>query len=279
MDSVAGKVQKYSGSVSVSAAVQSGTGMPTDLARLVGKYVDYSPVFAELILNDSGMVLDCEHNKEIVDALAAALEDPDCPQQVSEYINKTYHQSQLRQLMGAERAKSDASLIEVEVDMTTDLGTELSSLTRQFIDYSPALDIPELNQSGEVIESAENRLILDTGDAALSDPDSPRAVINALFRNVPRSALNQLMARKLEKGEVINLDRTDLYHPDFTGLVLSEQFSASHAEFYRPRFTNTTLAGNLNYLDVWEPFCKGMVVSDKALLDGANLLDNYLGEA
>jgi len=280
MDSVAGNFQKYSvlGSGSVSSEVQTNTGLLPDLAKLVDKFVDYSPVFRRLIYSDRGIVVDCEHNQEIIDALAAAMEDPDCPQQVTEYISTNYYCKQLNQLIGSDRIKLAGNLIDVEVQTTTDLPSDLSKLVRQYTDYSAAMQQLELDQSGEIIESEENQLVVSTADAALSDPDCPRAVINAFFRNFPGKTLNHLMADKLKKGEAINLDRTDLNFPDFTGLVLTDQFSAQHASFYRPKFTGATIAGNLEGLEVIEPSCKGMSVSNGARLDAANLLNNFLGE-
>lgn len=175
--------------------------------------------------------------------------------------------------------QSNLNQMKVQVKENTNLLSDLIDIVAKCSDFSVAMRPLERDAEGNRLTGENNQVILDGIDAALSDPECPREVINKIFANfiLHRSELNQIMRDKLAKGDSINLDNTDLGYPDFSELDMTERFSAVGAHFYRANFNKTDLTGaNLENLDVDEPSAADVVVTG-ANLDGCNLFGNMLG--
>ncbi|MET3106620.1 hypothetical protein AAKU67_001330 [Oxalobacteraceae bacterium GrIS 2.11] len=275
MDSIGRSVHTYT--KSVTKEVQKNFDLPSVLTGVVAGYADYSAAFRKLSFDNHGIPIDSEVNKEILDALGAAVADPDCPREVSEFIGKQYGRDELRQLLGVEKIKSDSNVLDIEIQKETGLSPDISEIIMQFSNYAAALQPFERDQAGRIIQCEKNQTIYETSSAALSDPDCEREVINTICANFKRNEFNELIKNKLGNEEAVNLDKTKLGYPDFSGITLTERFSAADADFYRPDFSDGTINGNLKNLEVFEPFCQRIVVAEGAQLDGSNLLTMRLG--
>jgi|GEM_PF-4103243 len=114
------------------------------------------------------------------------------------------------------------------------------------------------DDSGNVIQDDHNEKVQGAWEYGLVTSFFPREAINIMFEQAYRlgytGELNKSMRNVLDKGETIDLGRTDLVAPDFSGLNMEGQFTAQHAEMFRADFTNTNLTNTeLSGLRVVEP--------------------------